>query len=65
MSSTDLSSTFADFVASARYADLPPDAVDGAKKSVLDTLAVMIAATGVEPAVRGVVDLVREMGGKP
>ena len=62
---TDLSSDFADFVVNTKYTDLPADAIDGAKKSILDTLAVMIAATGVEPAVRGVADLVRDMGGKP
>jgi 2-methylcitrate dehydratase PrpD len=61
----DLSEDFAAFVAGTRYDDLPADAVEGAKKSVLDTLGVILAATGVEPAVRGVNELVREAGGKP
>jgi 2-methylcitrate dehydratase PrpD len=61
----DLSRDFADFVARARYEDLPPDAIHGAKKSILDTLGVILAASGVEPAVRGVQDLVRESGGNP
>lgn len=61
----DLSQDFAHFVANAKYEHLGADAIDGAKKSILDTLGVMFAATGVEPAVRGVVDLVREGGGTP
>lgn len=64
-SNPDLSHVFADFVANARYEDLPASAIEGAKKSVLDTLGVILAATGVEPAVRGVNDIVREMGGTP
>ena len=60
----DLSRDFADFVASAQYTDLPPDAIDGAKKSILDTVGVTLAASGMEPAVRGFIDLVREMGGR-
>lgn len=60
----DLSCDFADFVANAQYTDLPPDAVDGAKKSILDTVGVTLAASGMEPAVRGFIDLVREMGGR-
>jgi len=60
---TDLSRDFAAFIENARYADLPPEAIEGAKKSILDTLGVILAATGVEPAVRGVNALVREAGG--
>lgn len=63
--STDLSHDFASFVSGTQYDDLPPEAVDGAKKSILDTLGVILAATGVEPAVRGVNELVREAGGTP
>jgi hypothetical protein len=37
--------------------------MEGAKKSILDTLGVILAASGVEPAVRGVQELVRESGG--
>lgn len=60
---TDLSYDFSDFISQARYEHLPADAVEGAKKSILDTLGVILAASGVEPALRGVVDLVRETGG--
>lgn len=62
---TDLSHEFAAFVADTQYLDLPADAIDGAKKSILDTLGVILAATGVEPSVRGVNALVRETGGTP
>ncbi len=63
--SPDLSHEFAAFVANTRFEDLPPEAVEGAKKSILDTVGVILAATGVEPAVRGVNALVREAGGAP
>jgi 2-methylcitrate dehydratase PrpD len=62
---TDLSVLFAAVVARARYEDLPPAAIEAAKKSVLDTLGVILAAGGVEPAVRPVLDLVNESGGTP
>ncbi len=61
----DLSEIFADHAASTRFEDLPPSAIDGAKKSILDTAGVILAASGVEPAVRGVIDFVRESGGRP
>ena len=61
----DLVNDFADLFASTRYEALPRAAIDAAKKSVLDTIGVILAASGVEPAVRGVIDLVRESGGRP
>jgi 2-methylcitrate dehydratase PrpD len=61
---TDLAYEFAHLVARARYEDLPPAAVDAAKKSVLDTLGVILAGSGMEPRVRGIVDLVLETGGR-
>lgn len=60
----DLSQVLAHFAASTRYENLPSAAIEAAKKSVLDTLGVMLAASGVEPAVKPLVDLVRETGGK-
>ena len=51
--------------ASATYDSLPLAAVEAAKKSILDTLGVILAAGGTEPAVAGVIDLVRETGGRP
>ena len=61
----DLSHDFADFICNAKYEDLSLDAIEGAKKSILDTVGVILAATGVEPAVRGVHELVQEAGGTP
>jgi 2-methylcitrate dehydratase PrpD len=65
LAAQDLSRDFARCIADARYEDLSEDAVEGAKKSILDTLGVILAASGVEPAVRGVQELVRESGGTP
>ena len=61
----DISNAFADLVADARYEDLSAGAIDAAKKSILDTLGVILAASGVEPRVRAVVNLVQETGGRP
>lgn len=61
----DLSVHMAEFFANARFEDLPPDAIEGAKKSILDTFGVCLAASGREPAVRALVDFVQESGGKP
>ena len=59
----DLCHHFAKFVANARYEDLPEDAIEGAKKTILDTLGVTLAASGMEPAVRALVELLQEGGG--
>ncbi len=61
----DLCFEFAGAAAEASYERLPPAAVEAAKKSVLDALGVIIAGSGTEPAVRAIVDLVREEGGRP
>lgn len=60
----DLSLHMADFFANTRYEDLPPDAIDGAKKSILDSFGICLAASGREPAVRSLVEFVLESGGK-
>ncbi len=62
--STDLFTDIADFIVNTRYDKLPQSAVDGAKKSILDTLGVILAAGGMEPAVRAVVDFAMESGGR-
>lgn len=62
--STDISHDFARFAAQTRFADLPPGAVEAAKKSILDTVGVMLGASGMEPGVRPIIDLVSEAGGK-
>jgi 2-methylcitrate dehydratase PrpD len=64
VSRPDLVNDFADNFAAARYENLPAAAIEVAKKSILDTCGVIIAASGVEPAVRAVVDLAREGSGQ-
>ncbi|MBK9607831.1 MAG: MmgE/PrpD family protein [Betaproteobacteria bacterium] len=61
----DIVDDFARVAACTRFEDLSAGAIDAAKKSVLDTLGVALAASGMAPAVRGLVDLVQETGGKP
>ncbi len=46
-----------------RFADLPPEAVHAAKVSLVDALAVMLAATGMEPAAALFADHALEAGG--
>ena len=47
--SPDLVEEFADHVSSTRFEALPADAVEAAKKSILDTMGVILAASGLEP----------------
>lgn len=61
----DLVHAFADFAAGLRYEDLPTEAREAAKKSLLDTLGVSLAASALEPAARGIIDIVTEAGGTP
>jgi 2-methylcitrate dehydratase PrpD len=61
----DLVHIFAEYAAGLRYEDLPVEAREAAKKSILDTLGVCLAASGLEPAARGVIEIVRESGGAP
>jgi 2-methylcitrate dehydratase PrpD len=46
------------------FADIPPDVVEAAKKSILDTLGAILAGSGA-PGCQEVIALVREWGGKP
>jgi 2-methylcitrate dehydratase PrpD len=62
---TDVVHNFADLAVDTRYSDLSADAAEAAKKSILDTLGVSLAATGLEPVVAPVLDLVRENAGRP
>ncbi|AZG08237.1 MmgE/PrpD family protein [Pigmentiphaga sp. H8] len=63
--SHDLCEDLARFATGTRYDALPDTAIEAARKSVLDTLGVILAASGMEPAVRPFVDLALEAGGKP
>jgi 2-methylcitrate dehydratase PrpD len=65
MTDRDLVHDFAAFAASASFEALPSEAREAAKMSLLDTLGVSLAASGLEPAVKSVIDLVAEAGGAP
>lgn len=61
----DLVHILADHAATLRADTLPEPAREAAKKSLLDTLGVSLAASGLEPAVRSVLAVVQESGGAP
>ena len=61
----DLVHHFADLAVDTTLAQLPPDAIDAAKKSLLDTIGVTLAAGGLEPIAKPVLEHVRENGGRP
>jgi 2-methylcitrate dehydratase PrpD len=60
----DIGHALAAHIAGVRYDDLPLVAIEAAKKSVLDILGVSLAATGVPIPTQGIVDFVREEGGR-
>jgi 2-methylcitrate dehydratase PrpD len=51
-------------VATINYKDLPPEVVAATKMSILDTLGVILAASGTVPGIAEIVELVRETGGR-
>lgn len=63
--SADLAHHFANLAVETTYSDLPSDAVDAAKKTLLDTLGVSLAASGLEASVGSVLEYAREVGGRP
>jgi len=64
MTTADMSEDFAAFAVDTRYEDIPEAARDAAKKSLLDTIGVIVAASGLEPAVAPVAELAIESGGR-
>jgi 2-methylcitrate dehydratase PrpD len=60
----DICQVFADHIANTRFDDLSDEAVDAAKKSILDIVGVTLAGSGMEPAVRGVADVVLDAAGR-
>ena len=63
--SQELVHLFADHAAHLSYTDLTEEARTAAKMSILDTLGVILAASGMEPAVKAVIEIVKESGGSP
>jgi 2-methylcitrate dehydratase PrpD len=57
-------STIAEFVAKSRWEDCPAEAVDAARRAILDCLGVMLAGS-IEPAARIVAGIARAEGGSP
>jgi 2-methylcitrate dehydratase PrpD len=57
-------STIAEFVAKSRWEDCPAEAVDAARRAILDCLGVMLAGS-IEPAARIVTAIARAEGGAP
>jgi len=51
-------------VAMITYEDLPPEVVETTKMSILDTLGVIVAASGTVPGVAEMVELAKETGGR-
>ena len=58
---TDYTRVVAEHLASTTYEDLPPEAVEAAKKSILDTLGIMFPATTLAPTSDVVHDLVMDV----
>ena len=61
----DIVHDFARVAAATTYDSLPPEARERVKQSLLDTMGVSLAASGLEPAVLSAQALVRENGGTP
>ena len=61
----DAAAVIAKHLACGRYDDLPADAVEATKKSILDALAVISGASGTVPGCRELAELVLDAGGKP
>src|SRR5499426_1570194 len=57
-------SHLAEFVTKSRWEDCPAEAVEAARRAILDCLGVMLAGS-VEPAARIVTDVARAEGGSP
>jgi 2-methylcitrate dehydratase PrpD len=59
----DLGAVFARYAVSTTYEDLPAEAVRAAKQSTLDTLGVILGASGLQEAMDEVTELFRRWGG--
>lgn len=60
----DIAWTIARHLVDTRFEDLTQEVVEVTKKSILDTLGVMVAASGLMPECRMLIDLITEAGGK-
>ncbi len=60
----DAAFTLARNVVATKYEDIPPEAVEVTKKCILDSLGIILAASGISEACKAVVAIVKEGGGK-
>jgi len=64
MDQEDVAFEISSYLASTKYPDLPKVVVKAAKNCILDTLGVILGASGIVPESDQVVRMVKEMGGK-
>ena len=62
--SEDAAFTFARYGVCLNFEDIPADVVDMTKKTILDTVGVIIPASTTSPEARELVDLMLDIGGK-
>lgn len=55
----------AENIVDIKFDDIPADVIEVTKRSILDTLGVMIAASTLEPKINKIIELVKDGGGKP
>ncbi len=60
----DAAVCFAENVTKTTFSDLSETIVEATKKSILDTVGVMVAASGTTASLRQMAELVKEIGGK-
>jgi len=63
--SRDAAQIFAEYAADLKYEDIPEEAREASRRSILDTIGAILAGTSHDEGFRALVDLVREGGGKP
>jgi 2-methylcitrate dehydratase PrpD len=59
----DAAIAFADNAININYEDLPPEAIEVTRKSILDTIGVILAASTLGDGVKEILNLVEEAGG--
>lgn len=64
MANKDASQLIADVIAGIEYDDLPADVVEITRKDILDTIGVIVAASGLAPEPRAAIRLMMESGGR-
>lgn len=62
MEGKDAALIFARYIAATDYGAIPKEVVESTKRSILDTLGLMVAGSGIEPGCREVIELVKEAG---